>query len=250
MMGTYEIQDDDVMGQMQDALGGIFNSSSKPSHKRGRPEEASQETQDAIDRLQKTVNLLTALSLRHESQLQAQASTDQFLWFFQMNQKGILPALLSRTASWKQEMEKSQAQKPLRVALFQQVCQTVLDRMLTFAKLSQTSPEWEQAIKGQLITSEGAWPFLQWCPDSKSLKATSKPAISMVKMQKQLEDLVEAAQSDQNILRFKALKNTSGRSSISKYVPSYFMSPSGRAQFGRCSTCLPTTRSGWSFRPG
>ena len=99
MMGTYEIQDDDMMGQMQDALGGIFNSSSKPSHKRGRPEEASQETQDAIDRLQKTVNLLTASSLRHESQLQAQASTDQFLWFFQMNQKGILPALLSRTAS-------------------------------------------------------------------------------------------------------------------------------------------------------
>ena len=70
MMGIYEIQDDDMMGQMQDALGGIFNNTSKPSHKRGRPEEACQETQDAMDRLQKTVNLLTALSLRHESQLQ------------------------------------------------------------------------------------------------------------------------------------------------------------------------------------
>ena len=54
-------------------------------------------------------------------------------------------------SSWKQEMEKSQTQKPLRVALFQQVCQTVLDRMLTFAKLSQTCPEWDQAIQGQLI---------------------------------------------------------------------------------------------------
>ena len=153
---------------------------------------------------------LHSLSLRHESQLQAQASTDQFLWFFQMNPKGILPALLNRTASWKQEMEKSQTQKPLRVALFQQVCQTVLDRMLTFAKLSQTSPEWDQAIQGQLITAEGTWPFLQWCPESKSLKATPKPGISMIKMQKHLEDLVEAAQSDHNILRFKALKNTSG----------------------------------------
>ena len=61
MMGIYEIQDDDMMGQMQDALGGIlFNNTSKPSHKRGRPEEASQETQDAMDRLQKTVNLFTA----------------------------------------------------------------------------------------------------------------------------------------------------------------------------------------------
>ena len=61
MMGIYEIQDDDMMGQMQDALGGIlFNNTSKPSHKRGRPEEACQETQDAMDRLQKTVNLFTA----------------------------------------------------------------------------------------------------------------------------------------------------------------------------------------------
>ena len=32
----------------------------------------------------------------------------------------------------------------------------------------------------------------------------------MVKMQKHVEDLVEAAQSDHHILRFKALKNTSG----------------------------------------
>lgn len=208
-MGTYEITDDDMMGQMHDALGGIFTSSSRSSQKRGRPEELSQEAWEALERLQKAMSLLTALSLRHESQLQAQASTDQFLMFFQMNQQGILPSILNHTTSWKKEMEQNKAKKPLRVVLFQLVCQTVLDRMLATAKLSQSSQEWDQAVKSQLITSEGKWPYLQWCSDSKCLKQTNKPAIDMVKMQKTLEDLVEAAQADHHILRFKSLKNTS-----------------------------------------
>ena len=52
-------------------------------------------------------------------------------------------------------------------------------------------------------------PYLQWCGESKCVKQTNKPAIDMVKMQKLLEDLVEAAQEDHHILRFKSLKNTS-----------------------------------------
>ena len=117
-MGSFEINDDDVMGQTQEALGGIFANSSRSSQKRGRPEELSQEAWEALERLHKAMSMLTALSLRREAQLQAQASTDQFLLFFQMNQQGILPALMNHTASWKKEMEQNKAKKPLRVALF------------------------------------------------------------------------------------------------------------------------------------
>ena len=63
--------------------------------------------------------------------------------FFQMNQNGILPGLLTTSTVWKKEQNK--ARKPLRVVLFQQVCQTVLDRMLVIANLSSTSTEWENA---------------------------------------------------------------------------------------------------------
>ena len=87
-------------------------------------------------------------------------------------------------------MEQNKAKKPLQVALFQLVCQTVLDRMLTLAKVSQTSQEWDQAVKNQLTISEGKWAFLQLCSEPKCVKQTTKLAIDMVKMQKLLEDLV------------------------------------------------------------
>ena len=51
--------------------------------------------------------------------------------------------------------------------------------------------------------------YLQWCGEAKCPKQTNKPAIDVVKMQKLLEDQVEAAQEDHHILRFKSLKNTS-----------------------------------------
>lgn len=168
----------------------------RSSQKRGRPEELQSENQETLERLQKAMSLLTALSLRHESQLQAQASTDQFLLFFQMNQRGILPALMTHTSTWKKDMEASKVNKPLRVVLFQLVCQTTLDKMLALAKVCQSSQEWEQAVKHQVITPEGKWPYLQWCSETKSFKQTTKPPLDMVKMEKHLEDLVEAAQSE------------------------------------------------------
>ena len=111
------------MGQTQDAFGGLFRTTSRPSQKRGRPEELSQEAVDTLERIQKTMGLLTALSLRHESQLQAQASTDQFLMFFQMNQQGISPMMISHTNAWKKDMELNKAKKPLTVILLQLICQ-------------------------------------------------------------------------------------------------------------------------------
>ena len=189
------------MGQMQDTLGGLFNTTSRSSFRR------------ALSRCHRSLGEAPECSEPvdgpHESQLQAQASTDQFLLFFQMNQQGVLPLIISQTTAWKREMGMNKAKKPLRVVLLQLVCQTVLDRMLTLAKVSQSSQEWEQAVKNQIVTQEGKCPFLQWCNESKCLKPTAKPAIDMIKMQKHLEDLVEASQAEQHILRFKALKNTS-----------------------------------------
>ena len=178
-------------GILRDQRGQRDGPSSGSSQKRGRPEELQSEHQDTLEHLQ------------------AQASTDQFLLFFQMNQHGVLPALMTQASTWKKDMEASKVSKPLRVVLFQLVCQTTLDRMLALAKVSQNSQEWEQAVKDEVITPEGKWPWLQWCSETKSLKQTTRPPLDMVKMQKHLENLVEAAQSDHHFLRFKSLKNTS-----------------------------------------
>lgn len=70
MGGTFKLQDEDMLHQFQDTFGGIFNSTSKPGHKRSRAEENTTET-ETLEKLQKAMSLLTALTLRHESQLQA-----------------------------------------------------------------------------------------------------------------------------------------------------------------------------------
>ena len=103
----------------------------------------------------------------------------------------------------------------------------------------------ELAVKSQVITPEGKWPFLQWCNEAKRLKPTSRPAIDMIKMQKRLEDMVEAAQAEQHILRFKALKNTSNEIKHQQICPFLLHLSLGRALCGNFSVCYLATPYGW-----
>ena len=111
------MEDTDWLEQVQDAVGGLL---ARPPLKRAKPEEDGEDPQDGHQKgkgrgkgkgknrhldnhqpqqqqlaaLQQTMGQLISLTLRHESQLQALASTDQFLLFLPAGPVSLMPNIL------------------------------------------------------------------------------------------------------------------------------------------------------------
>jgi len=224
------MEDTDWMEQVQDAVGGLL---ARPPLKRAKPEEDGEEPpgghqkgkgrgkgkgknkpQDGhqpqhqqLAALQQTMGQLISLTLRHESQLQALASTDQFLLFLPAGPVSLMPNILQQTQQWKEQQTKGTSTQPLRVVLGQMVIQEILDRFTKLQSKDHQDPLWQKAIQQNLITPEGLWPFLQWDPTQKKLQVLpNKTPIKGEKIQKALEDLLECMKNPALLLRFKSLQ--------------------------------------------
>ena len=224
------MEDTDWMEQVQDAVGGLL---ARPPLKRAKPEEDAEDRPDGHQKgkgrgkgkgknkhpdthqpqmqqlvaLQQTVGQLISLSLRHESQLQALASTDQFLLFLPAGPVSLMPNILQHTQQWKDQQTKGTTTQPLRVVLGQMVIQEILDRFTKLQSKDHQDPLWQKAIQQNLITPEGLWPFLQWDPTQKKLQVLpNKTPIKGEKIQKALEDLLECMKNPALLLRFKSLQ--------------------------------------------
>ena len=224
------MEDTDWMEQVQDAVGGLL---ARPPLKRAKPEEDAEDRPDGHQKgkgrgkgkgknkhqdthqpqmqqlvaLQQTVGQLISLSLRRESQLQALASTDQFLLFLPAGPVSLMPNILQHTQQWKDQQTKGTTTQPLRVVLGQMVIQEILDRFTKLQSKDHQDPLWQKAIQQNLITPEGLWPFLQWDPTQKKLQVLpNKTPIKGEKIQKALEDLLECMKNPALLLRFKSLQ--------------------------------------------
>ena len=224
------MEDTDWMEQVQDAVGGLL---ARPPLKRAKPEEDGEEPQGGHQKgkgrgkgkgknkpqdghqpqhqqlaaLQQTMGQLISLTLRHESQLQALASTDQFLLFLPAGPVSLMPNILQQTQQWKEQQTKGTSTQPLRVVLGQMVIQEILDRFTKLQAMGQQDPLWQKAIHQLIITPEGTWPFLQWDPTQKKLQVLpNKTPIKGEKIQKALEDLLEHMKNPALLLRFKSLQ--------------------------------------------
>ena len=156
--------------------------------------------------LNQVTRALVQMSLRHESQLQAQATEDQYILFLQAHQAGILQQLVQETGRWKEMAQKSANRTSLRQHLWLSVTQELLSRL---TKLSQKKPQsWLKAVELGQITDQGAWHYVQWDPTKKALTPTSKSPIPMERMITMITELHESAQDPSQILRFKCLKRT------------------------------------------
>ena len=224
------MEDTDWMEQVQDAVGGLL---ARPPLKRAKPEEDGEDRSDErpkgkgkgrgkgknknqdyhqpqtqqLAALQQTVGQLISLTLRHESQLQALASTDQFLLFLPAGPASLMPNILQQTQQWKEQQGKGTSTQPLRVVLGQLVIQEILDRFTKLQTKGNQDPLWQKAIQQLLITPEGLWPYLQWDPTQKKLQVLpNKTPIKGEQIQKALEELLEYMRNPAHLLRFKSFQ--------------------------------------------
>ena len=147
------------------------------------------------------------------------AQQDQFIIFLQASQKGVLGHLIQRTQKWKKEVETQNASSSLKHVLWQQLIQLLSERFGHLAQATSNSELWKEATASSMLTSAGAWPYLMWCPKDRRLKMTDRPPIPMVKMQSQIEELVEISTQQDQIIRFKSLKAMGENMEASQVCP-------------------------------
>ena len=62
------------------------------------------------------------------------------------------------------------------------------------------------ATRTGMLNSEGQFPYQRWNPQLQKLQVTTQPAISMPRMVKYSEQLLELARDQNSIMKFQSLK--------------------------------------------
>ena len=158
---------DDLMEEMEESWGTLLPNSQKRL-KRPSPQQAPHQAahQSSAEAQHPTSKALLALVLRHESQLQALAMDDQYIIFLQSDPRGALPGLYQATTQWNHLQQKGQTSKPLRTHLFESMAQ----ELTRVEKVMAAKPQddlWTGILSAQLITQQGAWNYVQYCPKQK-----------------------------------------------------------------------------------
>ncbi|CAK9101302.1 unnamed protein product [Durusdinium trenchii] len=121
------IQDGDKMDEMQEAFLGMLESQNDAlthPEKRHRGADraprkvASPQDSNTPAKMEKIVQLMSALMIRHEDSLNAAAMQDQYLIFCTRGDRGAIPLLLRQARQWK-DMSPQQTTLPLRCWLIQ-----------------------------------------------------------------------------------------------------------------------------------
>ena len=219
------LTEDDMMGELHESWGHLLN---PPNAKRQRPNQpkAAGEPQAHLSAVSKA---LIQLALRHESQLQALAMDDQFILFFQSDQRGILPLLLKATESWKDLQQKKQLAQPLRCHLFQAMTQELLTRLEKVLKAKPQDELWKGLLTTNVLTDSGAWNYMTYCPQQKKMIPMDKKPLAMERMKEWVTELHELGQNPVQILRFKSLKRQTTHPNAAAISP-WLLQITGRHQ--------------------
>ena len=114
--------------------------------------------------------------------------------------------LLAGTSAAKSYCSSNWHQEEATTALERQLFQTLLDRVLRLAQALPGHEMLKEAVQHQVLDEQYNWPYLSWDPDHKKMKISAEKPITMQKMQKLAEELVELATQEIELTRFKCLK--------------------------------------------
>ena len=133
------------------------------------------------------------LVLRHESQLQAMAVEDQVIFLAGRSQRSFTH--FDQGHQWKDLQQKKQTQSALRNFLFQTVTRELLSRKEKVMKAQPQDEAWQGLLTAQLLTTQGAWNYMQWCPQQKKLIPMERSPIAM----DQMRTMIQASRSSLQI---------------------------------------------------
>lgn len=157
--------------------------------------------------------------LRHDLSLNTYFVQDAFLFFMNMEEKGIQLKLIKAAKEWRTLNESALTQPPLRNHLFQILVQELINRVDHIAKCDAQSQLWTSLTARQVVMTDGSWPYVAWNVNTKKLEVTNQKPIPMSQMIQDLQTLGEMCTVNTNIIRFHAMKTTTSSSTSVKDIP-------------------------------
>jgi len=151
------------------------------------------------------------LLLKVDAEQQALKRQDSWICFMQTESQAILPALVLKAAEWKQKLTvkqelPDQPALPLRCFLTQHLAETLHHRLTKLAQCSNEDPLKKVALEQGLLTPEGHFPFQRWSAHAQSLKPTRQTPISLQRMVKYSEQLIDILKDASVTVKFHSMR--------------------------------------------
>ncbi|CAL1139387.1 unnamed protein product [Cladocopium goreaui] len=177
---------------------------SKKIRKDGRKQEESKDTQ--------LLMAMGQLLLKVDAEQQALKRQDSWICFMQTEPQALLPSLIQKAAEWKQTTKVKQeptmdhSPLPLRCLLTQHLAETLLHRVTKLAQCSPEDPLMKVALEQGLLTQEGHFPYQRWNAQAQCLKTTNHQPITIQRMIKYSEQMVEILKDPCATVKFHSLR--------------------------------------------
>ena len=151
------------------------------------------------------------LLLKVDAEQQALKRQDSWICFMQTESQAILPALVQKAAEWKQKLMVKQETSeqpvlPLRCLLTQHLAETLHHRVTKLAQCTNEDPLKKVALEQGLLTPEEHFPYQRWSSPAQSLRQTSQAPISLPRMVKYSEQLIDILKDTCVTVKFHSLR--------------------------------------------
>lgn len=150
------------------------------------------------------------LLLRVDADQQALKRQDSWICFMQTQSQGLLPTLIQKATEWKKQQMENASQPdqylPLRCCLAQHMAATMLQRLQQLAQCTETDQLMILAKKHGVLTQDNHFPFQRWNPHAQGLRQTGQQPISLPRMIKYAEQLVDILTDQTVTIRFHSMK--------------------------------------------
>ena len=186
----------------------------EPQSKKSRLHDAAAGVAEPMHQAQAMpalTKMLIQLALQHERQLQALHRQDSFVFFAQLNKQGCVSLLTQKTQQWKDQLQKAtdptqQPKQTLRTFLLHALLTELQGRIVRLSKSKPGEELWDAAVQNGMIHQDGTWPFQKWNRDKQALETSHRQPVPMVRVLKDLEQLLELLMDSDHVVRFHALK--------------------------------------------
>jgi len=157
------------------------------------------------------LKVMGQLLLRVDAEQQALKRQDSWICFMQTEPQALLPSLVLKAAEWKQQLTVKQENTdqnftPLRCYLTQHMATTLNQRVTRLAKCSNEDPLKKVALDQGVLTPEGNFLFQRWSTQAQGLQTTSQTPISLTRMVKYTEQLMDILKDPCATVRFHSLR--------------------------------------------
>mmetsp|Transcript_5222 Transcript_5222/g.8923 ORF Transcript_5222/g.8923 Transcript_5222/m.8923 type:complete len:294 (+) Transcript_5222:86-967(+) len=161
------------------------------------------------------MKLMATMILRLDRESQLLRRQDSFVFFMQMEEDGVVHALMKQGELWHQQMQnkapmETSERKPLRTALAQTLSQFLNQRLQKLSTSELQSPLFQTAVTTGIVTAAGEFPYHRWDATKKKLLNTDQKPIPMAKMLKMIQQMESLFADPQTIMKFHALHAPAG----------------------------------------